>query len=255
MYKTSNISTVKAMKTKFILLAISVACFVASCGGSSSKKATENTDAQPVQAAEKTPIPENLSDEPVVEFQTTMGNVKVKLYKDTPLHRDNIIKLVSEGFYNGVLFHRVIEGFMVQAGDPESINAPAEKKLGSGGPGYRIPAEILPNHYHKKGALAAARTNNPEKESSGSQFYIVQGQVWDDAGLSAMQERTGIKYSDEELNTYKTVGGTPQLDGSYTVFGEVVEGLDVVDAIAAVATGEGDRPVSDVKIIKAVIVE
>ena len=242
------------MKTKFILLAVSVACFVASCGSSPSK-GTDVKVEQQSQEPEKTPIPENLPEEPVIEFQTTMGNIKVKLYKDTPQHRDNFVKLVSEGFYNGVLFHRVIKDFMIQGGDPESINASADKSLGSGGPGYTIPAEILPNHLHKKGALAAARRESPTKESSGSQFYIVQGQVWDDAGLDAVQERTGVKYSQQERDMYKTVGGTPHLDSNYTVFGEVVEGLDVVDAIAGVATGASDRPVTDVKIIKAVFVE
>lgn len=246
------------MKTKLILLAISAACFAVSCGSSASSKAAEVTDAkveQQSQAVEETPIPENLSDEPIIELQTSMGNIKIKLYKDTPLHRDNFVKLVSKGFYNGVLFHRVIKDFMIQGGDPESINAPADKHLGGGGPDYKIPAEILPNHLHKKGALAAARTENPQKESSGSQFYIVQGQIWDDARLNAVQERSGIRYSQEEKDMYKTIGGTAQLDGSYTVFGEVVEGLDIVDAIAAVDTNASDRPVTDVKIIKAVIVE
>ncbi len=249
------------MKTKFILLAVSVACFVASCGGGSSKKTTEGTDAnvdQQSKAIKEVTIPENLSDEPIVELQTSMGNIKVKLYKDTPLHRDNFIKLVSGGFYDGVLFHRVIKDFMIQTGDPESINASADMSLGAGGPGYNIEAEILPNHFHKKGALSAARKGdnvNPKKESSGSQFYIVQGQVFDDATLNSIEERNGIKFTKEQRNIYKTLGGTPHLDGDYTVFGEVVEGLEVVDAIAGVVTGAGDRPVSDVKIIKAVIVE
>ena len=251
------------MKIKFILLALGATCLLASCGGGSSKKTTESADTaamveQNRQAPEETAIPENLSDEPIVELQTTMGSIKVKLYKDTPLHRDNFTKLVSEGFYNGVLFHRVIKEFMIQAGDPESINAPADARLGNGGPGYNVQAEILPNHLHKKGMLAAARRGddvNPERESSGSQFYIVVGKQWDDTSLDAMQERTGIKYSKEEREMYKTIGGVPHLDGSYTVFGEVVEGLDIVEAISNVATGTADRPTADVKIVKAAIIE
>ena len=246
-------------------MAVSVACLFASCGSGSSKKTPEGTETkQEEQAGTKveepkaTPIPENVSEEPVVELETSMGVVKVKLFKDTPLHRDNFIKLVSEGFYNGVLFHRVIKDFMIQTGDPESIGAASDKPLGGGGPGYNVPAEILPNHYHKKGALSAARRDdsvNPNRESSGSQFYIVQGTVYDDAGLDAMEQRSGIKYTQEQRNAYKTLGGTPHLDGGYTVFGEVIEGLDIVDAIAGVQTGSRDRPTADVKLIKATIVE
>lgn len=249
------------MRTKFILLVAGIACFAASCGGGSSKKTTEGTDAkveQQPQAAEKVAIPENLSEEPVVELQTTMGNIKVKLYKDTPLHRDNFIKLVSEGFYSGVLFHRVIKDFMIQGGDPESANAPADMSLGNGGPGYNIAAEILPNRFHKKGVIAAARKDdsvNPNRESSGSQFYIVQGQVFDDATLDAIEQKNAVKFTKEQRDIYKTVGGTPHLDTKYTVYGEVIEGLDVVDAIAGVATGANNRPVSDVKINRIAIVE
>lgn len=258
--KTTNISAGRIMKAKLILLVVTTACFLTSCGGSSPKNAPESVKEQVVvrQKQEVVPIPEDLSEEPVVELQTSMGSIKVKLYSDTPVHRDNFIKLVSEGFYNGVLFHRVIKDFMIQAGDPQSVGAPAGKLLGEGGPGYNLPAEILPNHYHKKGVLAAARQDdkiNPNRESDGSQFYIVQGSVWDIIGLDLLEEEKGIKYTEEQRKAYQTVGGAPFLDAAYTVFGEVVEGLDVVDAIAAVATGTADRPISDVKIIKATIVE
>ncbi|MDR2407110.1 MAG: peptidylprolyl isomerase [Bacteroidales bacterium] len=165
----------------------------------------------------------------IVLLKTTMGNMKIKLYNETPLHRDNFIKLVNEKYYDGLLFHRVINNFMIQGGDPNSRNAPAGQQLGMGGPGYTIPAEILPQFKHKKGAVAAARMGdqvNPKKESSGSQFYIVHNN-----------------------------DGTPHLDGAYTVFGEVIKGMDVIDKIANVQTGTADRPTVDVKIISASIVK
>jgi peptidyl-prolyl cis-trans isomerase B (cyclophilin B) len=167
--------------------------------------------------------------ETVVLLQTTMGDIKLKLYNETPLHRDNFIKLVQEGYYDGLLFHRVIKNFMIQGGDPNSRNAQPGQMLGNGGPEYTIPAEILPQFTHKKGSLAAARMGdqvNPNRESSGSQFYIVHND-----------------------------NGTPHLDGAYTVFGETIEGFDVIDKIAAVKTAMADRPVEDVKIIKASIVK
>ncbi|NVO19437.1 MAG: peptidylprolyl isomerase [Bacteroidetes bacterium] len=172
-----------------------------------------------------------------VQIHTDYGDITVELYNDTPLHRDNFIKLANEAFFNGSVFHRVINGFMIQGG-----GAPAGKSEKD----YLIPAEILPNHIHKKGALAAARTNNPKKESSGSQFYLVQGQVFTDAQLNQFEAQRGVKFSAEQRSAYTTVGGTPHLDGEYTVFGEVVSGLDVVDKIAAVKTGPGDRPVQPV---------
>jgi cyclophilin family peptidyl-prolyl cis-trans isomerase len=175
-----------------------------------------------------------------VLIQTSMGDIKLALYNDTPLHRDNFIKLANEGFYSGSVFHRVIKGFMIQGG-----GAPAGKAETN----YLIPAEILPNHFHKKGSLAAARTNNPKKESSGSQFYIVQGQVYSDSILSQFEARRGVKFTEDQRKAYTTVGGTPHLDGEYTVYGEVVEGIEVVDKIAAVKTQPGDRPVEEVKII------
>jgi peptidyl-prolyl cis-trans isomerase B (cyclophilin B) len=186
--------------------------------------------------------------EQYVVIETEYGNMKAKLFNETPQHRDNFIKLVNEGYYNDLLFHRVINGFMIQGGDPDSKGAAADTPLGGGGPGYQIPAEI--GKYHFKGALAAARTGgavNPEKKSSGSQFYVVQGSVQSDAALDNISQSRGITYSAEDRQRYKSTGGTPQLDNEYTVFGQVVEGLDVIDKIAATQTGRGDRPVQDVK--------
>ena len=240
--------------------------------------------------------------ETVVVIETTLGTIKVKLYNDTPLHRDNFIKLVKEGFYNDLLFHRVIKNFMIQGGDPESKNASAGKQLGVGGPGYTLPAEIkYPERFHKRGALSAARQGdevNPEKKSSGSQLYIVWGEVYSDGKLDAiekqltqmqeqkifhalaathrseiinlrrnrdqeglyalqeelikqtqkkMKELGPVRLTAEQRQVYKTVGGTPHLDGDYTVFGEVKEGLDVVEKIQQVQTGNADRPVKDIR--------
>ena len=184
--------------------------------------------------------------ETMVVISTNYGDMKIKLYDETPLHRDNFIKLAKEGFFDGLLFHRVIPQFMIQGGDPTSKDAKPGQQLGAGGPGYTIPAEFNPNFIHKKGALSAARQGdqvNPKRASSGSQFYIVQGRT---ASAQDLQ-RGSIKYSDEQIKIYEEQGGTPFLDGQYTVFGEVVEGLDVIDKIAAVRTAPGDRPVEDVK--------
>ena len=233
-----------------------------------------------------------------VKIQTMLGDIVVRLYDETPIHRDNFIKLVKQGYYDGTLFHRVIKGFMIQGGDPDSKGAPAGKMLGVGGPDYTLEAEIKDTLFHKRGALAAARQGdevNPERRSSGSQFYIVWGQVYNESqlhqfskqlrmqkvksafnnlvaehrdeimqmrrdrnrdGLQALQEqliaeaenkvgKTGL--TDEQLKLYSTLGGTPHLDGQYTVFGEVEEGLDVVEMIQNSATGRGDRPVDDIE--------
>lgn len=191
----------------------------------------------------------------MVQITTDYGTIKIKLYDETPKHRDNFIKLAKEGFYNGTLFHRVIQGFMIQGGDPNSKNAPAGQPLGMGDVGYTVPAEFNPALIHKKGALCAARTENPTKASSGCQFYIVQGKTYTDAELDQMEMRTGIKYTPAQREIYKKSGGTPFLDMNYTVYGEVTEGLDVVDKIAAVQTNRqaGDRPVQDVKMTVKVI--
>ncbi len=251
---------------------------------------------------------------PILLMETSMGNITIQLYDETPLHRDNFIKLVKEGYYDGTLFHRVIKEFMVQGGDPDSRNAEAGTTLGNGGPDYTIPAEFVPNLYHKRGALAAARQGdqmNPEKRSSGSQFYIVQGKVFTEAELQAFSSRqeqqvkfTYIReflqkpeniayknridslqkqkataainacvdeiaekekealaelitpmFTEEQVALYTTVGGSPHLDGAYTVFGEVLEGMDVVDKIAALEVDRNNRPTQDVNIIKVSIIK
>ena len=240
-----------------------------------------------------------------VELETTLGNIVVELYNETPQHRDNFIKLVKSGYYDGVLFHRVIKDFMIQTGDGNSKTADAETPLGDGDPGYTIPAEfVYPKYFHKRGALAAARTGdqvNPERRSSGSQFYIVTGKIYssddlnmmtqrltdvkkqdifrrlvtenqskvqelqknqDNAGLQELQNQliqqteaeaaqNPIKFTDEQIDAYTSVGGTPHLDGQYTVFGEVIHGMDVVDKIQNTTTGRMDRPTVDIKIVKA----
>lgn len=181
-------------------------------------------------------------------IETDLGNMTVELYDSTPLHRDNMIKLVEDGFYEDLLFHRVIKGFMVQGGDPNSRGAAAGMALGSGGPGYTIENEIGAPHF--KGTLAAARTggaSNPTKKSSGSQFYLVQGNVLTDAQLDQFEQRGGFTYNPSQREKYKTIGGSPVLDNDYTVYGEVIEGIEVIDKIAAVQTAPGDRPITDVK--------
>lgn len=243
-----------------------------------------------------------------VELTTSMGNIRLLLYGDTPKHLDNFVKLVNEGYYDGLLFHRVINDFMVQTGDPTSRNAPAGKMLGMGDPDYKIDAEfVYPKHFHKRGALAAARegdSTNPAKQSSGSQFYIVTGKTYTGPQLDQMDARRIMQQKQAIFNSlvqehrdtimslrrernqaalqelqdkliaqtdsmaaqapdtltaaqreaYSTVGGTPHLDGSYTVFGEVIEGMDVVDRIQKTETDANDRPVSDVRIISAKVV-
>lgn len=237
----------------------------------------------------------------MVLIRTGLGDIKVKLYDETPQHRDNFIKLVSEGYFNDLLFHRVIKNFMIQGGDPASKGAAPGVRLGGGGPGYTIPAEFNPELVHKKGALSAARTGdqvNPEKRSSGSQFYIVQGKIYRNGELdtlemnmnnqlyqkifqqnlaaaqnelnkyredgnqaafekkaseiklktdSAFQVTPKLKFTDKQREAYTTQGGAPHLDAGYTVFGEVVEGVEVIDKIAGVETDQNDRPVTDVK--------
>lgn len=279
------------MKQNFWILLIILACSAVAC------KSGQKKDG-------------NMEKETVLKIETSMGDIKVKLYNETPKHRDNFIKLVKDGTYNGTLFHRVIKDFMVQAGDPESKNAPKGKMLGSGDVGYTVPAEfVYPKYFHKKGALSAARQGdevNPKKESSGCQFYIVTGKVFNDStllnmeqqknqnkvteafnalaqkhmkeiykmrkandqdGLYALQDTLFIQaeaeaakqpdfhFTPEQIKAYTTVGGTPHLDGEYTVFGEVVEGMDIVDKIQQVKTDRSDRPEEDVKIINVSVIE
>lgn len=185
----------------------------------------------------------------LIKFETSLGNMLVMLYDETPGHRDNMLKLVEEGFYKDQLFHRVIKDFMIQGGDPHSVGAPRGQRLGSGGPGYTLPAEITPGLIHKKGALAAARKGdqvNPNRASNASQFYLVQGRVLTPEELDIFAQRGKASFSEEATELYTTQGGTPHLDGAYTVFGEVVEGLEVLDLITSQACDAYDRPLEDV---------
>ena len=295
-----------------IALFVAAASLAVSCNGGKKKAASEDEaavkDSTETMASTLAFDPAQLPEEPVFDINTNLGTITVKLYSDTPKHRDNFVKLASERFYDGILFHRIIKGFMIQTGDPLTLDRANKAKFGTGGPGYEIPAEIVPGHSHIKGALAAARKGdqaNPMKNSSGSQFYIVTGKkynaqelvamektmqnrqkqaVFDElvaehkaeimdlrrarnsAGLQELQEKL-IKETEEKVKgnlfhftpeqkeAYTTVGGTPFLDNSYSVYGEVVEGMDVVEKIEKVATDSNDRPVDDVKILKATVVE
>ena len=194
-----------------------------------------------------------------VLMQTSMGDIIIRLSDSTPLHRDNFLKLVKVGFYDSLLFHRVIQNFMIQGGDPNSKTAKAGAQLGNGGPSYTVPAEFRQTLFHKKGMLAAARSGdnvNPEKASSGSQFYITQGKVYTDAGLDSLENGRlqGKKIPAAYREVYKTIGGVPHLDQNYTVYGEVMKGLETVDKIAAVKTSK-ERPLTDVRIIKATLIK
>lgn len=194
-----------------------------------------------------------------VLLETSKGNIRIRLSNETPLHRDNFLKLVKMHYYDGILFHRVIQNFMIQSGDPDSRTAKPGQSLGNGGPSYTVPAEFRPSLFHKKGVIAAARDNNPEKSSSASQFYLTQGKVFTEAGLDSLENnRLKRKIPVDQRKVYTTLGGVPHLDQNYTVFGEVVKGIEVVDLIAAVPTSKGadkDRPLEDVKIIKAKLVK
>ena len=192
---------------------------------------------------------QEMQSEHLIKIETNKGDMVIKLYNETPAHRDNMIKLIKEGFYQDQLFHRVIEDFMIQGGDPHSAGAEKGQRLGSEGSGYTVPAEFNKNLIHKKGALAAARKGdsvNPEKASSGSQFYIVQGKVLTPDEIEMYKQRGVASFSEESAEIYMTLGGTPHLDGSYTVYGEVVKGLEIIDTIAAQATDAYNRPIDDV---------
>lgn len=185
----------------------------------------------------------------LVEVETPYGNMLVELYSATPEHQDNFTKLVEEGYYDSLLFHRVIEGFMIQGGDPKSKGAGPNEMLGGGGPGYTVPAEFVDTLVHVKGALSAARTGdrvNPQKRSSGSQFYIVQGKTYSDRELDIIESQKNMRYTSAQREVYKNAGGTPFLDRNYTVFGQVVEGMEVIDAIAEQPTDGRDRPKENV---------
>ena len=198
-----------------------------------------------------------------VKMETSLGDIVVRLYDETPIHRDNFVKLVKEGYYDGTLFHRVIKNFMIQGGDPNSKGASADADLGTGSPDYTLEAEIREGLYHKRGALAAARKGdevNPERRSSGSQFYIVWGRTYSPRQMEFLVEKMKMEHpetgglTEQQQQIYSTVGGTPHLDGQYTVFGEVEEGLDVVEKIQNAPTGMGDRPVDDI-VVKMVVLE
>lgn len=279
------------MKKLSILFTLMACCLMACTGG---QKKTTNMET---------------GNETLVRLETTMGNITVKLYNETPKHRDNFIKLTKEGTYDSTLFHRVIKNFMIQAGDPQSKTATDTTTLGNGDVGYTLPAEFNPKFFHKKGALAAARLGdevNPNKESSGCQFYIVTGRKFSEAQMISMENQLNearletvfnelarkhmkeiykmrkagdndgllelqdsleaqargivakepaLKFSREQITAYTTVGGAPHLDGAYTVFGEVTEGMEVIDKIQAVKTNRADRPETDVRILKATVIE
>ncbi len=190
-----------------------------------------------------------------VKIKTDKGECIIMLYNQTPLHRDNFLKLAKEGFYNGTLFHRVIKEFMIQGGDPDSKTAKPGQALGEGDLGYRVKAEFRDSLFHKKGVLAAARDDNPGKESSASQFYIVQGKKWTDETLDQVQTNRmkGRQIPASQREVYKTIGGTPHLDQNYTVYGEVVQGIDMIDTIASVKKAAGDRPFEDIKMEVSVL--
>ena len=189
-------------------------------------------------------------------IETSLGKIQCVLFAETPMHAENFVTLAEKGFFDGILFHRIIKDFMIQSGDPSTKVAP---KSGAHEADYTIPAEFHPNLYHKKGVLAAARQGdhvNPKRESSGSQFYIVQGKVFSDAELDNMEKAGAhIRFTPEQRKIYTSIGGTPHLDYGYTVFGEVIGGLEVVDKIAAVATGTMSRPLEDVRIIKVTVLK
>ena len=232
---------------------------LAACGSSNEQTGNTNApDNEPEAAVVSTQNEQQEMEnqpEQMVKISTPYGDMLIKLYNETPLHRDNFIKLVKESYYNDLLFHRVISDFMIQGGDPNSRNAQAGAPLGTGGPGYTVPAEFRKGLIHKKGALSAARQAdqvNPQRASSGSQFYIVHGTKQTDSDLNMMGQRMGINYTDAEMEIYRTIGGTPFLYQQYTVFGEVIDGLDVIDKIAAVKKDSRDRPLEYIKMTMVV---
>ena len=194
----------------------------------------------------------NMEKETKLKIETSAGDIIVKLYNETPKHRDNFIKLAEEGTYEGTLFHRVIKDFMIQAGDPESKNAPKGKMLGAGDVGYTVPAEfVYPKYFHKRGMFAAARTGddeNPERASSATQFYIVTGKFFTEMELDKMEKEQSVTFTPDQRQAYMLEGGTPHLDGKYTIFGEVVSGMKAVDKIQFTETNADDRPVKNIKI-------
>ncbi len=190
-----------------------------------------------------------------VVIETDSGRIVLALYDNTPLHRDNMVKLVEEKFFDSLLFHRVIPSFVIQGGDPQSKNALPGMMLGNGETGYRVPAEINDSNFHQRGALGMARDNNPEKASSGCQFYIVTGRTYTDQDLDMLSQRTGRNFTEAQREIYKTQGGTPSLDGNYTVYGIVLEGMEVVDKISAMPRNQYDRPNTDIRMTRVYLLE
>ena len=242
------------MKKHNVLIILLSALLLLACSqASQADTATTGSDNQEQKNPTKKKKPAQMTK---VLLKTSMGDIVIALYDETPLHKENFIKLVNDKYYDGVLFHRIIQNFMIQTGDPESKAAKPGQMLGNGGPGYTIPAEFVPGLYHKRGAVAAARMGdnvNPKKESSGSQFYIVDGRVFSTNDLNRVIQMTGKTYSMEQIKDYTSIGGAPHLDGDYTVFGEVVSGMEIVDKIAAQQKDGRDRPLEDIKIISAEI--
>jgi peptidyl-prolyl cis-trans isomerase B (cyclophilin B) len=235
------------MKNLILSAVVILTVFAGGCG--SDKKETDKPATTMPPAKKQVTTQSSNYDERIVSIKTTMGVIKVKLYNQTPAHRDNFVQLVKRGFYSDLLFHRVIKNFMVQGGDPDSKDADPGQMLGNGGPGYTIPHEINPKLIHRRGALAAARQGdnvNPEKASSGSQFYIVQGRKHTIDELAIIQDKTGFVFTNSQRELYVNVGGAPHLDGQYTVFGEVIEGMDVVDRISAAKIDGNNRPAQDI---------
>ena len=224
---------------------------------SSPKKVKTDDGTAAAETTKQTTSNNNTQKMTKVLLKTTFGDITIALYDDTPAHRDNFHKLVNDKFYDGVLFHRIIKGFMIQGGDPDSKTAKPGQRLGSGDVGYTIPAEFVPAHFHKRGAVCAARMGdnvNPQKASSGCQFYIVDGTVYDNDKLNMIAQRTGKTFTPEQIQAYTTIGGAPFLDGDYTVFGEVIKGMEVVDKIAEQQKDGADRPLEDIKIISATMI-
>ncbi|MCP9750489.1 peptidylprolyl isomerase [Ferruginibacter sp. HRS2-29] len=239
------------MKGKFTLLLCACTISLFSLEAQTKKAPAKKTS---VKKAAPAPRPSTLRttkaiDKSVrIKITTDSGIIIVKLYDSTPIHRDNFVKLVKEGFYDSLMFHRVIPQFMIQGGDPTSKYAEPAALLGNGGDNMeRLTAEIKPQYFHKRGVLAAARDGNPEKKSSACQFYLVEGKIRSDEELNMIELQGGFKYTPEQREIYKKIGGTPHLDMKYTVFGEVIEGLDIISKISRVPTGRGDRPIGDIR--------
>jgi cyclophilin family peptidyl-prolyl cis-trans isomerase len=243
-----NLKSFKMKKSILILTVLFLAFQQSGCTQSNPQEKNQGKTQEPAKQMTQETQRDYSKGEVKILIKTSYGDITAKLYNDTPKHRDNMIKMIESGWYEDSPFHRIIKGFMIQGGG---------NKDGRQDPGYTVPAEILPNHFHKRGALAAARTAdqvNPQRASSGCQFYIVQGTVLSDETLNSYEQRLKIKYNEEQRKVYTTVGGAPFLDGSYTVFGEVITGFDVIDKIAAVQTSAGDKPVTPVT-MKIVILE